>query len=506
MSEPGGSQGDIGRGGGLRTVARDYSDKLRLFQRNARLYLAFTAVSGVALGVYRLLYNFYVLGLGFDEALLGRLITTSSLAALLAALPAGYVSDRMGRKVTLLTAGVTMAGAAFGMVLWPSSLGLYLMNALLGVSQALAGVTLGPFLMENSSEEERTYLFSFASGINMIAGFVGSWLGGTLPTWLSQALRYLPQRLPALGAWLRDSGRETLLIAVESATPESVTAYAASLVVIGFLALSAVIPLALIRRARLPHDDLAKQLTPITYARRNPGPLAMLIGPVLITSLGAGLFMPFMNVFYRNTFDASDQTIGTLFASASLAMAVGLLIAPPLADRYGKIQLVVVSQSLSIPFLILLGYSPWFGLSAAAYLVRLALMNMSTPVYQAFVMEHAPREARATVASLVSMSWNVGWAFSPSLSGWMQVSYGFGPVFGGVIVTYVVAIYMYWRFFLRESPEAEGRPVSVTAIGRPREDPFGPATGGLFGAPSADPSGTPDEDRQESEGAGPSES
>ena len=54
------------------------------------------------MGVFRLLFNFFVLSLGFDEALLGNLITTSSFVALLAALPMGYLSDMIGRKGSLV--------------------------------------------------------------------------------------------------------------------------------------------------------------------------------------------------------------------------------------------------------------------------------------------------------------------------------------------------------------------------------------------------------------------
>jgi len=43
-------------------------------------------------------------------------------------------------------------------------------------------------------------------------------------------------------------------------------------------------------------------------------------------------------------------------------------------------------------------------LCAGGLLLRLALMNMSSPVYQTFVMERVDASARATVASLVSMS------------------------------------------------------------------------------------------------------
>jgi MFS family permease len=124
------------------------------------------------------------------------------------------------------------------------------------------------------------------------------------------------------------------------------------------------------------------------------------------------------------------------------------LLAPPLADRMGKIQLVVITQGLSIPFLVMLGFAPWFGAAAVAYYIRLALMNMSGPVYQTYVMEKVEPSARATVASLVSMANNFGWAFSPTISGWLQVKYGFAPAYLGTILMYALSVYLYWRYFL----------------------------------------------------------
>ena len=168
--------------------------------------------------------------------------------------------------------------------------------------------------------------------------------------------------------------------------------------------------------------------------------------------------MPFMNIFFRVAYHQPDPVIGNLLAWGALAMGIGLLIAPPLADRIGKIQMVVITQGLSIPFLALLGFAPWFWLSGVAYYARIALMNMSGPVYQTFVMERVEPEARATIASLVNMANNFGRAFSPSISGWMQITYGFAPVYIGVIVTYTIAVYLYWRYFWKTKPDNEWLP------------------------------------------------
>lgn len=136
-------------------------------------------------------------------------------------------------------------------------------------------------------------------------------------------------------------------------------------------------------------------------------------------------------MFFRVVHGQSDQVIGTLFAWGSLAMGIGLMIDPPLAERLGKIQLVILTQGLAIPFMMVLGFSPNFGASATAYYVRMALMNMSNPIYQTFIMEQVDAGSRATIASVYAMVWSFGRSFSPSISGWLQVRYGFDPVFGG---------------------------------------------------------------------------
>lgn len=399
----------------------DYVSKVRLFRRNARLYLLSIIFTGLGFGIYRLLFNFYILSQGYAEDFLGTLITVNSLVALLGALPAGFVSDALGRKPTLLLGSGLSVASILGVVVWRSPLGFVTMNVLSGLGQSLIGVTGAPFMVENSGEEERSYLFSFSFGLQTTAGFMGNWLGGRLPGWAGSTLDV-------------------------SAT--STTAYAWALFLVSLINGLALIPLLGLRRQE--HEGQARPLTaPFQYARDHPRMLGKLIGPMLVTALGAGLLMPFVNVFYRQVYRQSDATIGTLFAIGSLAMGLGLLSAPPIADRFGKMQFVVLSQALSIPFLFTMGFAPWFELSAFAYLVRLALMNMSNPIYQAFVMEHVEPEARATVASLTSMSWNFGWAFSPQVSGWLQVQYGFWPLFVGTGTSYTVAIVMYYLFFLR---------------------------------------------------------
>ncbi|HEX7619685.1 MAG TPA: MFS transporter [Anaerolineales bacterium] len=400
-------------------ILQTYWTRVKQFSPNARLYLASAILTGAALGVYQLLFNFYVLSLNMDANIAGQLASVNSTTALVLAVPMGYLADILGRKKSLIISGVTVSLAIAGMVIWPMKGILFAMAGLLGAAQSLSAVTMMPFLLENSGEQERTYLFSLGSGAQMTASFVGNSIGGNLPTWIATR---------------------------QGISPTSSAAYAGALAIVAALSTFGLVPYFFMKIRHLEKSERAL-FAPFAYAAKKPAMLGKLILPILVTSIGAGLLMPFMNIFFRVAYHKPDPVIGNLLAWGALAMGVGLLIAPILADRLGKIQVVVISQGLSIPFLALLGFAPWFWLSGAAYYIRIALMNMSSPVYQTFVMEHTEPEARATVASLVNMANNFGRAFSPSVSGWMQVNYGFGPVYSGVLVLYTISVYLYWKFF-----------------------------------------------------------
>ncbi len=399
-----------------------YISRMRAFSRNARLYLIVAMLSGIAAGIQGLLFNFYILSLGYNEAVIGNIVTVRSATTLLAAIPMGYLTDRIGRRNAFILSILTVALASSVMLIVPSFAIFLSMNVLMGLAQSLSAVAMGPFLMENSTDLERTYLFSIASGLSMVSTSIGQWLGGYFPLWMGKAL---------------------------FVAASSTQAYAASLAVAAGGTLLTVIPAGMIRNQPLKPGERTI-FAPLDYFKADPKGLTKLILPGLVVSIGAGLIMPFMNVFFRNVHHQSDATIGVLLAWGSLAMGIGLLIAPGLAEKFGKIQVVVVSQALSIPFLVILGFSGSLLPAISAYYLRILLMNMSNPIYSTFAMEQAKPEYRGMVASLMNMAHQFGWAFSPTLSGLIQVRWGFKPAFMLTIIFYCVAIWMYYAFFWRD--------------------------------------------------------
>ena len=410
-----------------------YAGKLRLFSRNARIVLIYGALTGLAFGVFRLLFNFYVLSLGgYDEVFLGSLTSISSAASLLMALPAAYIADRVSQKRIMVVSGFASVLAYLGLILSPVRGLLILFNIIAGLSMSLRQVTMAPFLMANTSDEERQYVFSFNMGLGTMAGFAGNMIGGMLPAWFGSMV---------------------------NAAPTETISYRLALGTMIIISMLAVGPLLAIRAGKRQDDGSASSPElPWNLLWQHRAQLGKLILPNWIIGLGAGMMMPFMNLYYRNVFGKPDATIGYLFASGLLGMAAAQFISPPLADRLGKINTVVLTQTLSVPFLLLLGIAAWsvprggsvllwFIVAWVAYFFRLGLMNLSGPVYQTFVLEQVPTNVQALAASLTSIAFQFGWVASPQLSGWFQANYSFVPVFFTTAGLYTVGIVTTWVFF-----------------------------------------------------------
>ena len=129
-------------------------------------------------------------------------------------------------------------------------------------------------------------------------------------------------------------------------------------------------------------------------------------------------------------------------------IGVGTVVGPRLATRLGgKVRAMVLTQASSLVFLLLMGFAPTLWLSSIGYLIRTALMNMASPLYTAFCMEHTPEHQQGFVNSVLNLSWNMGWAVGPFISGVVQQSYGFTPLIIATTMLYFAAILLQWEYF-----------------------------------------------------------
>ncbi|MEE8404996.1 MAG: hypothetical protein V3S17_06365, partial [candidate division Zixibacteria bacterium] len=72
-----------------------YLATLRMFSRNARLYLIGSFLMGVNFHVFQLLLNLYLKELGFVESQIGLVISARALGATLLAIPVAIILSRV---------------------------------------------------------------------------------------------------------------------------------------------------------------------------------------------------------------------------------------------------------------------------------------------------------------------------------------------------------------------------------------------------------------------------
>jgi MFS family permease len=176
-----------------------------------------------------------------------------------------------------------------------------------------------------------------------------------------------------------------------------------------------------------------------------------LLLPGFLTSLGAGQLIPFLNVFVAGKFGLGLAAVNAIFAVASLGTAIAILGQPALARRFGRIGSIVLVQGASIPFIVVLGFSPVLWTVVVALTVRNSLMNAGSPIFDAFSMERVSPGERATLAAGMTLLWSLGWVIAPIYYGLLQDRLGFtagyAVDFVTIIVLYTIATSLLWHWF-----------------------------------------------------------
>jgi MFS family permease len=211
--------------------------------------------------------------------------------------------------------------------------------------------------------------------------------------------------------------------------------------------------------------DRTERLNLVFRVIKTPTVQRLVIVNMLI-GIGAGMIVPFFNVYFHKVLSAPTEQIGVIFSIGQVTMVVGLLLIPMLTERIGKVRTIAITQLLSIPFLILIAVTTNIYLAGFAYVMRMTFMNMANPAISNFNMELLGDRERATVGSLTSMGWNVFLALSTYLSGIMMANDNYLLPYMITCVVYLLAAVAYYVFFLKIEKERES-PASIAILPGP---------------------------------------
>lgn len=398
---------------------------MRGYNRDIKLYFAYTLLANIAIGVFALVFNLYLLELGQREDYIGVFNALQTLAMAGTAALMGRLIDRWGiwgvvirGLIAYLVSSVMLATVTQPVLL----LGL---SMLWGAGTALVFTPVMPFVVDLTRQRQRQEVAALTMSLISLSTTVGSLVGGWSPSLL--ALVFDIER-PSATAF-----RFTMFIGIALA----------AVALLPLLRMSDERRRAKPSRAASPSDD--PHLSDVSFATiRWRMVVYVAVGGLM--ALGGGAVFPFYNV-YLASIGASAGQIGLVFAAAwSIAAAVGLF-SPWIASKLGSQRGSVLVRLVPVPFFILLIFYPQLWIAIFTHLLRISSINLSWSMESSFISNVLPSRVRYAVFGYRSAAWNVGFSLSSLLAGGLIVRYGYGIVFLAYAFFMVIAMGLYYFYF-----------------------------------------------------------
>ncbi len=400
--------------------------QFRSLNRDVKLHLLSRFFTGFGYaGIYMVLFNLYLLRLGYGPSFVGLTNGVGRLGGALFSIAGGALGTRFGsRRVAII--GITVASLCLMLVLggeWFSGTTrqVWIVVAFscvwMGGSTYLVNQT--PLLTRLTTQEQRSYAFSALQATAIFGGFSGNLMGGFLPR---------------------------VVVFIAGVPVDSPSAYRFPLLLGGLIVPGAGLMTLLTRNvAARGERSSADQNDP-----KPVGPIIMIAVVALLLNASMAAYGTFFAVYLDSVLLVATPLIGLLLALTKL-LSVSTLITPMLIRRWGKSKtLLGAGIGISVSAMPIALFPHWLA-AGASLLVQSIMSNFRIPAYLQLTQEHLKARWRGLVSGAVQTASGLSVFVVSLVGGFVVVSIGYPAMFviasvfsgiGGLMV----------RLFLAESP------------------------------------------------------
>ena len=412
----------------MHTIFSDYRSYYKSVNRNVGLYFGILIVTTVLNSAYNILFGIYLKNLGFNEDIVGQVLSLRTLGIAIGAVPVAILVKQLNQKKTLLAGLLIMGLCSLGMINIPIIWMVNVFALLFGIGNATVMVLQAPILYENTKEMHRVTAFSTAFVLRNV-GFV---LGSLVLGYLSDSIAQFSN--PAFGNRVVLNAA-TLLLGVAV-----------------FLALRLGGAQMLNATGRVSAYKALSELA-LGYRDLLRGKTFKYLIQVALVGAGAGMIVPFFSIYLKYSLDISDGMVGSIMAVSQMGTILGGLIVPPLSKKIGRVNTVIACQLLSIPFLISISFPQGIGIVTLSFFFRSSLMNMASPVISSMAMEICSDDTRTFMSSLISLINNLFRSLGIYVGGYIMYNYSYNMPYYGTILCYLLGTLILYRVFGRKGRE-----------------------------------------------------
>jgi MFS family permease len=432
-------------------------------------------------------YAAYLKKIGHGNKVLGDIEAVQGLASLIAALPMGYVADKMGRAKIIRAGGLAMLVTIFlqiGVLEWvgthedegatpdedvlaagPSlsynkTAALWMMGVIMAFWGIGDGVVNGPcnaLFADSTPEGSRTkwfnYLFVCYTAASAIGPLVSIVLFQTIgDVWDLYHLRiviYVGLGLEVFNSILMTmfDDRKALDENVEDGDSDDDSES---------------------ETEQLPDDDGVRQsntgsalttsLTP--FQKRQLWIPYIVFGQGLICAVGSGMTVKFFPLFFKDEVGMSPSQVQIIYCIVPLVMSIFSTLCTRLASSgFGRVQAMLLYSICGVGLLYSMVFCKSYldvhpFLLVPVYILRTAVMNATYPIQESVLMDFVPKDQRARWKSLDSVA-SFGWCGSAAFGGWLADKFDYTYTFLITAILQSVGVAV-WCLLLPLVPRKEG--------------------------------------------------
>ncbi len=348
-------------------------------KKNVNLLLFYTSLMMTTNFMYQVVFNLFLRDLGIPNSAIGNITSAALWGSALLGLAVSVAADMIGRKKMLVLAAVIVPICGIAMAFTTNFAALWIFSFLKGGFRVVGHTVILAAMASFTGTGERARMFGLNAGLMMGSGVLGNFLGGLVgdlagmqSTLVLSMIMHLTCLIPA--------------IAIDA--PQT--------------------------RSKMKDLFDFKGLNP-----EQRKILGYFFSSTLAVGFGAGLFIHFGNLIFRDLFALSATLIGVILSISQLGTAVGSSLSHVFGRRFGPLKFVLVMQVMVVPLMLAMAFIREPFTFTTFYSLRFVFMNITTPILSSVTFSFLPANKLSTISGINGLLNNVARAIAAMMFGYV---------------------------------------------------------------------------------------
>lgn len=404
---------------------KKYFGRYFLLDRSFYILYIVQLLQNVIVTAFLLIFNILLIKLGYSDAEAGILTSLRYLGVFCLSLPVGIWMKGRRLKPFFIIGALSVPVFSLAMIWfldYKNDYLNYVLSFIWGCCTIMLQVTILPFIMRNSGAKLQTDAIAF-----MYTNFSVSQI-------LAGACIIFGR------TWLELDEKQILL----------------SLSIFGLL-FGVLIFFLREKKSEMGEDDKIHSFQELKQ-KYDWKELIYLMIPNTFLTVGAGLTIPYMNLFFFQKFNLDSQDFALLSSITALLVIAGTLIVPNIKRKYGYNASITITQVIAVIFLYLMAVTDLYTYAESKIVLICALlffafrqpfMQIAVPMTRSLMMNYTRKRNHEMVSAMISSLRSSSYFFSGLFFSVLRdYNFTYFTIFSITATFYALGVYGYHRMIV----------------------------------------------------------